>query len=249
MEHRLGEGLPIDLQGQRVVVIGGTSGIGLAVAEGAAREGAEVVVASRRQESVDAALKRLPGNAEGCVLDATDEEAVRGFFERVGGFDHLVYTAGESLVLESPAGTDLGRARRFLETRLWGAYAAVKYGAGSVREGGSVVLTTGTVGRRPMPGTTAAAALCGAMESLTRALAVELAPVRVNVVSPGVVRTELWRELPEAEREWLYRSSAESLPVGRVGEPADVAEAYLYLMRGGYSTGSVVLVDGGGVLV
>ncbi|MCZ0985814.1 SDR family oxidoreductase [Streptomyces diastatochromogenes] len=191
----------MDLQGQRVVVIGGTSGIGLAVAEGAAREGAEVVVASRRQESVDAALKRLPGNAEGWVLDANDEAAVRGFFERIGGFDHLVYTAGESLLLQSLAEADLGRARRFLDTRLWGAYTAVKYGAGSIREGGSVVLTTGTAGRRPMPGTTAAAALCGAMESLTRALALELAPVRVNVVSPGVVRTELWRELPEAERE------------------------------------------------
>ncbi|MFI1761262.1 SDR family oxidoreductase [Streptomyces sp. NPDC020800] len=237
------------LQGQRVVVIGGTSGIGLAVAEGAAREGAEVVVASRRQQSVDAALKRLPAGAGGRVLDVNDEAAVRGFFESIGGFDHLVYTAGESLLLRSLAETDLGQARRFLETRLWGAYTAVKYGAGSIREGGSVVLTTGTAGRRPLPGMTAAAALCGAMESLTRALALELAPVRVNVVSPGMVRTELWRELPEAERDGLFRSSAESLPVGRVGEPADVAEAYLYLMRGGYSTGSVVVVDGGGTLV
>jgi NAD(P)-dependent dehydrogenase (short-subunit alcohol dehydrogenase family) len=237
------------LQGQRVVVIGGTAGIGLAVAEGAAREGARVVVASRRQESVDAALKALPEGVEGQVLDATDEAAVRGFFTRIGAYDHLVYTAGDSLLLETVAGTDIAAARTFLDTRLWGAYAAVKHGAGSIRPGGSVVLTTGTAGRRPLPGSSVASALCGAMESLTRALAVELAPVRVNVVSPGVVRTELWRELPEAAREELFRSSAESLPVGRMGEPADVAEAYLYLMRGGYSTGSVVVVDGGGTLV
>ncbi|MGW3130085.1 SDR family oxidoreductase [Streptomyces sp. NPDC001076] len=237
------------LQGQRVVVIGGTSGIGLAVAEGAAREGAQVVVASRRQESVDAALKVLPEDAEGQVLDASDEAAVRGFFARIGAYDHLVYTAGDSILLETLAETDIAAARSFLDTRLWGAYAAVKYGAGSVRPGGSVVLTTGTAGRRPMPGSSVASALCGAMESLTRALAVELAPVRVNVVSPGVVRTELWRGLPEEVREELFRSSAESLPVGRMGEPADVAEAYLYLMRGGYSTGSVVVVDGGGTLV
>jgi NAD(P)-dependent dehydrogenase (short-subunit alcohol dehydrogenase family) len=239
----------MSLRGQRIVVIGGTAGIGLAVAEGAAREGAEVVVASRRRESVDAALKRLPEGAAGHVLDATDEEAVRGFFARVGGFDHLVYTAGESLLMGSLAETDLGRARRFLDTRLWGAYTAVRHGAPGIRPGGSVVLTTGTAGRRPMPGTTVAASLCGAMESLTRALALEIAPVRVNAVSPGVVRTELWRDLPEAEREGLYASAAGSLPVGRVGEPADVAEAYLYLMRGGYSTGSVVVVDGGGTLV
>ncbi|MFF5138248.1 SDR family oxidoreductase [Streptomyces sp. NPDC013157] len=237
------------LQGQRVVVIGGTSGIGLAVAEGAAREGARVVVASRRQESVDAALKVLPEDAEGQVLDASDEAAVRAFFTRIGAYDHLVYTAGDSILLETLADTDLAAARSFLDTRLWGAYAAVKYGAGSLRAGGSVVLTTGTAGRRPMPGSSVASALCGAMESLTRALAVELAPVRVNVVSPGVVRTELWRGLPEPVREELFRSSAESLPVGRMGEPADVAEAYLYLMRGGYSTGSVVVVDGGGTLV
>ncbi|KUN03406.1 short-chain dehydrogenase [Streptomyces yokosukanensis] len=239
----------MDLQGQRVVVIGGTSGIGLAVAEGAAREGAEVVVASRRQESVDAALKRLPEGSEGYPLDATDEDAVRGFFGRIGAFDHLVYTAGDSLLLKSLAETSLEQARRLLDTRLWGAYTAVKYGAGSIRPAGSVVLTTGTAGRRPLPGSSAVSALCGAMESLTRALAVELAPVRVNVVSPGVVRTELWREVAEADREALFRSSAESLPVGRVGEPADVAEAFLYLMRGGYSTGSTVVVDGGGTLV
>ncbi|MFJ8995314.1 SDR family oxidoreductase [Streptomyces sp. NPDC102279] len=237
------------LRGQRVVVIGGTAGIGFAVAEAAAREGAEVVVASRRRESVDAALKRLPAGAGGEVLDATDEEAVREFFGRTGAFDHLVYTAGESLLLGSLAESDLTRARGFLDTRLWGAYTAVKHGAPAIREGGSVVLTTGTAGRRPMPGTTVAASLCGAMESLTRALALELAPLRVNAVSPGVVRTELWRDLPAQDREGLFASAAGSLPVGRAGEPEDIAEAYLYLMRGGYSTGSVVVVDGGGVLV
>ncbi|MDH6213225.1 SDR family oxidoreductase [Streptomyces pseudovenezuelae] len=239
----------MSVQGQRIVVIGGTGGIGLAVAEAAVQEGADVVVASRRQESVDAALKRLPGGAEGHVLDATDEESVRGFFARVGAFDHLVYTAGESILMGSLAESDLGQARRFLDTRLWGAYTAVKHGAPSIRPGGSVVLTTGTAGQRPMPGTTVAASLCGAMESLTRALALELAPVRVNVVSPGVVRTELWRDLAQEDREGLYASTAAALPVGRVGEPADIAEAYLYLMRGGYSTGSVVTVDGGGTLV
>ncbi|MGX9885034.1 SDR family oxidoreductase [Streptomyces sp. NPDC002276] len=237
------------VRGQRVVVIGGTAGIGLAVAEAAGREGARVVVASRRQESVDAALKRLPEDAEGRVLDASDESTVRDFFAGLGGYDHLVYTAGEALLMESVAESDLGRSRAFLDTRLWGAYTAVKYGAGSIREGGSVVLTTGTAGRRPLPGTSVAAALCGAMESLTRALALELAPLRVNVVAPGLVRTELWRELPDEDRDGLFASVAGSLPVGRIGEPADVAEAYLYLMRGGYSTGSTVVVDGGTLLV
>ncbi|MGI5135738.1 SDR family oxidoreductase [Streptomyces sp. CA-106110] len=239
----------MSLQGQRIIVIGGTSGIGLAVAEGAAREGAEVVVASRRQQSVDAALQRLPQGATGRLLDASDEDAVRDFFQEIGAFDHLVYTAGESLLLESLADSELARAKGFLGTRLWGAYTAVKHGVSFLRKGGSVVLTTGTAGRRPLPSFTVAASLCGAMESLIRALALELAPIRVNAVSPGVVRTDVWRELPQDEQSGLFESSAASLPVGRVGEPADIAEAYLYLMRGGYSTGSVVVVDGGGVLV
>lgn len=183
------------------------------------------------------------------MLDASDEDAVRAFFAGLGGYDHLVYTAGEALLMGSLAESDLGRARAFLDTRLWGAYTAVKYGAPSIREGGSVVLTTGTAGRRPLPGTTVAAALCGAMESLTRALALELAPLRVNVVAPGVVRTELWRELDDEIRDGLFESAAGSLPVGRIGEPEDIAEAYLYLMRGGYTTGSTVVVDGGTVLV
>ncbi|MFF3909849.1 SDR family oxidoreductase [Streptomyces sp. NPDC001848] len=151
--------------------------------------------------------------------------------------------------MEGFLGSDVARARRFLDTRLWGAYTAVKHGAPAIRKGGSVVLTTGSAGRRPLPGTTVAASPCGAVESLTRALALELAPILVNVVSPGLVHTELWRDMPEEGRRGLFESGAASLPVGRVGTPEDVAEAYLYLMRGGSSTGSVVVVDGGGVLV
>jgi NAD(P)-dependent dehydrogenase (short-subunit alcohol dehydrogenase family) len=239
----------VDLQGQRIIVIGGTSGIGLSVAQAAGHEGAEVVVAARGQHSIDSALALLPRGAEGHRLDATDEVAVDAFFRRIGEFDHLVYTAGESLLMENFAEADLGRARRFLDTRLWGAYTAVQKAWPFIRQGGSVVLTTGTAGQRPIAGTTVVASVCGAVESLTRALALELAPLRVSVVSPGIARTDLWRDLPEETRTGLYESTAGTHPVGRVGEAADIAEAYLYLMRGGYSTGSVVTVDGGGLLV
>ncbi|MHC3468918.1 SDR family oxidoreductase [Streptomyces sp. 7R007] len=237
------------LAGQRVVVIGGTTGIGLGVAEAAAREGAEVVVASRSKESVEGALARLPQGAEGHLLDVSEETRVRDFFARLGAFDHLVFTAGEPLRPKPLPEADLAQARGFLDTRLWGTYAAVKYGAPLIREGGSIVLTSGTVARRPLPGASAVAGVGGALESLTRALALDLAPLRVNAVVPGTVRSALFRDLPEAEREALYASAARRLPVGRIAEPADVAEAYLYLMRCGFSTGSVVLVDGGAVLV
>ncbi len=237
------------LDSQKVVILGGTSGIGLATAELAAAEGATVVVASSNPERVDAALANLPVNAEGYALDLRREEEIRDLFERLGEFDHLAYTAGESLPLGPIGTTNLETARRALEIRFWGAYAAVKHAAPRLRPGGSVVLSSGIASARPQASWTVASSICGAVEALTRALAVELAPIRVNAVAPGVVRSNLWRDMSEDDRSAMYASLAQALPAGRAGEVGDVAETFLYLMRNGYSTGTVVTIDGGSVLV
>jgi NAD(P)-dependent dehydrogenase (short-subunit alcohol dehydrogenase family) len=237
------------LQGKRIVVLGGSSGIGLATAQAAAREQASVVIASSREASVDRALATLPAGAEGHVLDLADETAVRALFARLGGFDHLVFTAGETLRLGSLASTDMEAARRFFELRYWGAFLAAKYGSGSIRPGGSIVFTSGLAGQRPHAGWALGASICSAMEGLTRALAVELAPIRVNIVCPGVVKSPLWAAMPEADRTALYRQTAEKLLVGHVGETEEIAEAYLYLMRQTYGSGHVLNVDGGGALI
>jgi len=239
----------MELHNKRVVVLGGTSGIGLAVAQAAARAGAALVVASSSQANVQAALRQLPEGAEGHALDLLDEGAVRAFFERIGAFDHLVFTAGETLQLGALKDMSLDTARQFFELRYWGALTAAKYGAPSIRPSGSIVFTSGIAGARPQPGWALGASICAAMEGLTRALAVELAPLRVNIVSPGFVRTPLWRGMAEAEREAMYAAAGSKLPVGRVGEAADLAEAYLFLMRQGFATGQTLVVDGGGVLV
>ena len=236
-------------ESQRIVILGGTSGIGLATAECAAAEGATVIVASSRADRIDAALERLPASAEGYVVDARNEEEIRDLYTRVGSFDHLAFTAGETLQIGAIADTDLDAARRALDIRLWGAYAAVKHAVPHLRLGGSIVLSTGIAGTRPEPTWTVAASICGALDALTRALAVELAPIRVNAVSPGVVRSDLWRGMSEEERSTMYESLSEALPVGRVGEVGDIAQTFLYLMRNGYSTGTIVTVDGGSVLV
>jgi NAD(P)-dependent dehydrogenase (short-subunit alcohol dehydrogenase family) len=237
------------LQGKRIVVLGGSSGIGLAVAQAAAREAAAVVIASSRQARVDEALTTLPLGTEGHVVDLADEPAVRALFAGLGNFDHLVFTAGESLQLGTLENTDAETARRFFGLRYWGAYLAAMYGSACIREGGSIVFTSGIAGQRPRKGWSVAASICSAMEGLTRALAVELAPIRVNIVSPGVVKTPLWGEMEETDREALYRQMAEKLPVGHVGEAAEIAEAYLYLMRQSYATGQVLVADGGAILV
>lgn len=237
------------LSSKRIVLLGGTSGIGFATAEMAARAGAAIVVASSRRESVDRAVSRLPEGAEGYVLDLSNEEQVQAFFDRIGAFDHLVFTAGEILHLEELSTISVVQARRFLDLRFWGAFMAAKYGSKHIRAGGSIVLSSGSAGQRPHKGWTVAASICGAAEALTRALAIELAPIRVNAVCPGVVRTELWRNMSEEDQEAMYQGIGQTLLVGRVGEVYDLAQAYLYLMCEGYSTGQVLVVDGGTALV
>jgi NAD(P)-dependent dehydrogenase (short-subunit alcohol dehydrogenase family) len=237
------------LQHKRVIVLGGSSGIGLEVAKQAGSQGASVIIASSSAERVQKAVESIGGDAQGQAIDLSDERAVATFFSKLGAFDHLVFTAGDSLHLHDLAATDLQQARHAFELRYWSALAAVKYGSPYIRKEGSVVLTTGIAGQRPQKGWVIAASVCGTIEALTRALAVELAPIRVNAVSPGVVRTNLWQSMSAPDRERLFESVGKSLPVGRVGEAHDVAQAYLFLMQEGFSTGQTIVVDGGTVLV
>ncbi|MEJ3659157.1 SDR family oxidoreductase [Actinomycetes bacterium KLBMP 9759] len=237
------------LIGERVLVLGGTSGIGLATAALAAAEGAQVVVVSSRRTSVDRALAELPAGSTGEVADLGDPTAVEDLFERIGVVDHIAFTAGEPLTLLAVDGMDLDAARAAFGLRFFGALAAVSVGARHVRPGGSITLTTGIAAERPGAGWSVAASICGAVVSLVRALAVELAPLRVNGVSPGVVRSPLWAGMDDAAREQMYADTAKALPVGRVGEPSDIAQVYIHLMKQQFTTGTTITVDGGAVLV
>jgi NAD(P)-dependent dehydrogenase (short-subunit alcohol dehydrogenase family) len=237
------------LNDKRIVILGGTAGIGLGVARGAVRGGARVIVASHDPARVDRAVAELGPRAEGHALDLRSPAAVRALFARLGAIDHLVYTAGEELLLSRLAEIDLATARQFFELRYWGALGAIQAATPHLARDGSIVLTSGASGRRPFAGFAIGASICAAMEAVARTLAVELAPIRVNVVTPGFVDTPLWSNIPAASREQMFRDAAAKLPVGRIGTPDDVAEHYLAFMRGGYTTGQAIVVDGGGVLV
>ena len=242
----------MSLRGQRIVALGGTSGIGLAVVQSALTEGAKVVVASNQQkrvEDVGAELARRSPGSEAHVVDVANEDSIERFFERIGPFDHLVYTAGEDLPLGPLAATDLRQARQRFEIRYWGALAAVKYGSRLIRKDGSIVLTSGFSATRPRAGWTSQASIQAAVEGLSRALALELAPTRVNCVSPGLARTPRWDALRESDRQALYEGEERRLPVARVGEAHELAAAYIYFMENTYATGNVLNVDGGGALV
>ena len=169
-------------------------------------------------------------------------------FGDLGDIDHLVFTAGEPLALMDVATLDLDKAREFFALRYFGALGAVQAAAPHLQPGGSITLTSGIAGRRPAAGWSVAASICGAVESLTRALAVEMAPIRVNAVCPGVVRSPLWASMTPASREQLYHDTAASLPAGRVGEVDDIARAYLFCLTQPFATGSILTVDGGAAL-
>jgi NAD(P)-dependent dehydrogenase (short-subunit alcohol dehydrogenase family) len=237
------------LESKRVVVVGGTSGLGLATARGAADLGAEVIVASGRQARVDDSLAQLPPGSIGRILDVIDDAAVDTFFAEVSELDHLVYTAGESLMLTPLAEIDIDRARSFFAIRYFGALRAVQAAASRIRPGGSITLTSGMASARPQASWSVEASVCGAVDALTRALAVELTPIRVNAISPGVVRSPLWSTMDDTDRRQLYKDAAASLPVRHVGETDEIAMAYLYCMGQTYATGTVITVDGGAVLV
>lgn len=241
----------MDLDGKKVVVLGGTKGIGLATAEAAADAGASVVIASRSKTSVDEALERLPADVQGHTADVNDEDSLRELFAQAGPFDHLVFTAGDGVELQILAELDLARARSLFDVRFFGALAAAKCSAPTIRAGGSMTFTTGVGGRRPFipAGAAVGAPVYSAIESMVRALAVELAPIRVNAVAAGVVRTPLTTTAAPEQAEQFFAAHSQKLPVGRVGEPSDIAKAFLYLMSDGFCTGHTLVSDGGELLV
>jgi NAD(P)-dependent dehydrogenase (short-subunit alcohol dehydrogenase family) len=240
--------MPGSLKDTIVVILGGSSGIGLATAKAAMNEGAEVTITGRSASRLDAARAELSERANAVVLDAADEAGTRALMESLPSLDHLFITAG-ALVIDThlePATDDL---RAALDTRFWGALYAAKYAAPKMNEGGSITFMSGTAGRRPLPGAAVASASCGAVDAFARALALDLAPLRVNTITPGYVDTPLFDELLGDQRETVLANAAASLPVKRIGRPEDIAHAVLFLMQNGYVTGINLAVDGGGLLV
>lgn len=237
------------LTGKRVVLLGASSGIGFETARMVADEGAQVVIVSSNLSKIQNALKSLPPDAEGFAVDLSVEQNIKDFFSHIGRFDHLVFSAGENLSLNKIESTDITEAQELFTIRFWAVVASIKYGASLINPGGSISLTSGTASTRPGSGWGIASSICGAMEGFVRAMAVELSPIRVNCVMPGVIKTPLWDNLSETDRNALYANTANSLLVKRVGESADVGKGFLYLMNQSFATGQALVIDGGTLLV
>jgi NAD(P)-dependent dehydrogenase (short-subunit alcohol dehydrogenase family) len=238
----------MSLENQTVVVVGGSSGIGLGVAKAALGRGSRVVIAGRSQEKLRRAVAALGASprVHTQVVDMIDEAAVARMFDAIGPFDHLVSTAGAPPPGDPLGQTDLGAARAFIDNKLVGAIALAKHALKSLRPGGSITFTSGVnKDRPPVPGGAVVTAVAGSFGFLAHALALELAPTRVNIVSPGWVDTPMWDELVGEGKVALLGDMASRLPSRRVASADDVARAYLYLMDSEFVTGETMHIDGG----
>jgi NAD(P)-dependent dehydrogenase (short-subunit alcohol dehydrogenase family) len=235
------------LQGSDVVVIGGSSGIGLAVARLAVGAGARVTIAGRDQERLDGAVASLGGGASGVALDIADEGAVAALFADVDHVDHVAILAGTH-VAGTLADLDSDTLRGPVDNRFWGPLFVGKYAAPKMTTG-SITFCTGAGVARPRPGNVIVTAAAGGSEFLARAMAAELAPIRVNVIRPGIVDTPLLDRMSGgADREQVFELMAKRVPLKRVAQPEEIAEGIIFLMTNEYVTGSTLTIDGGASL-
>jgi NAD(P)-dependent dehydrogenase (short-subunit alcohol dehydrogenase family) len=229
----------------RVLVVGGSSGIGLATAAAASDAGAAVTIVSRSQTKLESAVNALGKAARAVALDTGDVAAVERFFADEAPWDHIVVSAAQT-----PSGPvrslGLADAKIAMESKFWGAYHVAR--AAKIREGGSLTFISGFLSVRPSANSVLQGAINAALEALARGLALELAPVRVNAVSPGLIATPLWSGIPNDKREAMFASVAQRLPARRVGQPEDIANAVMFLVTTPFATGSTVRVDGGGAI-
>jgi NAD(P)-dependent dehydrogenase (short-subunit alcohol dehydrogenase family) len=230
---------------QRILIIGGSNGMGLAAARSLGRLGAEVLVAGRSQARLDAALATIEGRAAGYVADFTDPASLAALFERIGRIDHLVLAASANAAWGPFASLSADALRGAFEGKLIGYWQSLQAALPHLRRDGSVVMLSGAASRTAMPGTAGLAAVNGAITQMAQTLARELTPLRVNVVSPGLVDTPAYDGLPAEAKAGMFAGAAKALPVGRTGTPEDIAEAIVYLLGNGFTTGAILDVDGG----
>ena len=234
------------LDGQRAVFFGGATGAGLASAKLLGMNGAEIIIAGRGADKLAAAEKDFPGRVKTYPVDGKKVDDVRQFFREVGTFDHLIITAGQTNRGGSFADEITDQSfRETFDGKFWVQVTAAHQAARHLRRGGSITFFSGGASRRAMKGMANIAAVNGALDALVPTLALELAPTRVNAISPGTLRTSYWTGLPDAELKKIMDRMAGALPAGRVGTADDIANAVLYLVTTSFVTGTVLAIDGG----
>ena len=235
------------LEGKNVVIIGGTSGIGLAAAVLASEQGARVWAGGRTEANLQKAREVADGRFEVVQVDTHDPDGLVALFKQVGKIDHLVSAAigGERKL--KPFLEQIGEQFRAAYDKLWGYATVVRVGAPFLAENGSITLVSGSPARKIKPGQSPLSCVSASVENLVRCLAVEMAPIRVKIVSPGTIATGMFDWMGEEKDAKLNAMTAGHL-IKRPGESAEVAQGILFVMQNDYVTGTTVDVDGGRIL-
>jgi NAD(P)-dependent dehydrogenase (short-subunit alcohol dehydrogenase family) len=233
------------LKDKRILVVGGSSGIGLAIAARSIESGADVTIASRSEANLRQAEGELGGRVRTAALDTGDQNGIEAFFTSAQPFDHIVISAAQTA--SGPVRKlSLDDARKAMESKFWGAYRIAR--AARFTERGSLTFISGFLSVRPSATSVLQGAINAALEALARGLALELSPVRVNAVSPGLIDTPLWSKMDGEARRAMFERVAEGLPAKTIGKPEHIANAVLFLLETPFATGSTVRVDGGGAI-
>lgn len=244
------------LQGKRVLILGGSAGLGYGVAEACLENGSAVFISSSNERRVQKSVTKLQeaypsknDSIKGCACDLSGDDVEAKLVEllqKVGDVEHVVFTAGDSLATMPIEDVTLEKIKKAGQIRYFAPLLLAKHLPKSTQ---SYTMTSGGVGVRPNKQWSLIAGYCAALHGLTRNLALDLAPVRVNLISPGLVDTDLWRDLSQEVKSGMFKQTAEKLPTGRVGQIEDVAEGYLAFMRDDNCTGSIYTSDGGHLLI
>jgi len=237
---------------RRILIAGGSSGMGFALARRLLQAGDDVTIVGRNASRLRRAQDDLgvSPRLRAVTADITSESEMQALFADCELFDHIVCTAADFTgAYQLLPALDLDAARRAIDSKIIGPILLAKHGHPKLVGKGSLTFTSGIAAYRPMARGTVVATINAALEGLVRALAVELAPIRVNAISPGWVDTPIWQAVAGERKAEVLAGMAERLPVGRVGQPDDIADAVAFLIGNGFMTGEVLHVEGGHRLV
>lgn len=237
----------MDLKGKNVIIIGGSSGMGLATARLAFQQGASVTITGTTEAGATQAAATI-GAVAAHVLDVADEAGVNQFFAQFSAIDHVYVAAGVTKLSHILEGNVTEQLMPF-NVRALGSIYVVRAAATKIQAGGSFIFTGGVSTDRPVKGAWVSGIGTSTAEQLARVLALELAPIRFNAVSPGWTDTPMWDTVLGENKQAVLDGVAQTLPVGRIARPDEVAEAVVFLMRNESVTGEIIHIDGGGRLV